>query len=122
MKIAILINFLLHRELVRRFKASRRTQKDKMEAKCCIHEPLLNADDDIDILDLIMIPELHLHIGIVNKLLQVLNEKWGSDEVYIWLALKHIKSEKFYNRVSSKVELISEPILTNIVKLFHSNI
>ena len=72
-----------------------------MEAKCAIHEPLFDAEDDIEILDLIMIPELHLHIGIVNKLIQVLNDKWGDDELFKWLALRRIKSEKFYNRVSS---------------------
>ena len=52
-------------------------------------EPLLNCEDDTLIIDLIPPPELHLHLGIVNKLAGVLNERWIIDNpkennVYKW--------------------------------------
>ena len=61
-----------------------------MDAKCCIHPPLLSGDEDIEILDLIMIPELHLHLGMVNRIAHALNDKWGSDLFYRWCAEKNI--------------------------------
>ena len=81
---------IIFRELQRQFAASKKTQKDKMAAKCCLHEPLLDGDEDTEILDLIMIPELHLHLGMVNKIARVLNEQWGSDQFYRWCAEKNI--------------------------------
>ena len=61
-----------------------------MAAKCCIHPPLLDGDEDMEILDLIMIPELHLHLGMVNRIAHVLNERWGENLFYRWCAEKNI--------------------------------
>ena len=66
-----------------------------MEAKCCIHAPLLDGDEDIEILDLIMIPELHLHLGMVNRISRALNEKWGSNLFYRWCTEKNINVKDY---------------------------
>ena len=47
-----------------------------MDFENCIHEKLFDTPDDTETLDLVPIPELHLMLSIVNKLLALLDEKW----------------------------------------------
>ena len=52
----------------------------------------LGKDDDL-IIDLLSIPELHLHLGIVNRLLQHLNSKYP--HVYEWCERNNIYVQTF---------------------------
>ena len=50
---------------------------DAKSFESCINEPLFDAPDETDILDLIPIPKLHLMLGILNKILATLDERWS---------------------------------------------
>ena len=50
----------------------------------CVQMPLLEGPDSALVLDLIPPPELHLMLGVVNKIFDSLNEKWGEDRAYQW--------------------------------------
>ena len=52
------------RELARKFRQLGVKKKDAKDYFNAIYEPILNGEDDEFILDLLPIPELHLHIGI----------------------------------------------------------
>ena len=85
-----------------RFKAHRdkcrsKGQKDPSAADYnnAVEDPLLDGDDDKDTLDRIAPPELHLHEGIVNKLVEVLNERWieekpGENNFWNWCGRRNI--------------------------------
>ena len=50
---------------------------------------MLNCNKKEKIMNIIPLPELHLHLGIVNKLAGELNERWiidddKEDNVYKW--------------------------------------
>ena len=54
-----------------------------------VNDPLFDHPDNTFILDLIPIPELHLFLGITNKVLSLLNDKWSlltgvQDMAYKW--------------------------------------
>ena len=73
---------------------------------CCVHEDLTNADDELEILDVFMIPELHIFTGIVNRLVQALNEKWNwdnghQDAFYKWCDKHNILYTGFRGKVWS---------------------
>ena len=62
----------------------------------CINQPLFDLPDSTEILFLIPPPELHLFIGIVNKIISLLNEKWSKvsnipDRFYKWAEQNHIQ-------------------------------
>ncbi len=52
--------------------------------KNCISFPLLCGDDDAKVLDVVPPPELHLLLGITNKIFDELNSAWGKDKAYKW--------------------------------------
>ena len=52
------------RALYKSFDEDGASKKDGQDYLNVIHDPLLDGDDDVFILDLLPIPELHLHIGI----------------------------------------------------------
>ena len=63
--------------------------KHAMNFENCVNEPLFDAPDDTCVIDLIPIPELHLMLGIVNKILSLLNDEWSKlsgieDRAYKW--------------------------------------
>ena len=58
-------------------------RKNHVDYKCCIYKPLF-GDGDMEVLDLIMIPELHIFIGIVNRIVHALNVRWGDNGFYKW--------------------------------------
>ena len=43
-------------------------------------------------------PELHLHLGSVNKAVRELNLKWGEDRFYKWCVNKNIELRKYHSR------------------------
>ena len=56
----------------------------------CVQMPLLEGPDSALVLDLIPPPELHLMLGVVNKIFDSLNEEWGEDRAYEWGAKNYI--------------------------------
>lgn len=81
----------MNKKFAKDFKAS--GSKDGKQFYSTVNEPLLNASDEALILDLIPPPELHIMLGISNKLLNKMNEKWGSSNVSAFLARFHIQKD-----------------------------
>ena len=44
----------------------------------------------MEILDIVMIPELHIFLGIVNRIVRALNARWGEDGFYKWCDKNHV--------------------------------
>ena len=63
-----------------------------------MEESLLEGDDDDPISKLIAPPELHLHLGAVNKAARVLNGKWGGDRFYKWCVKNNIELQKYHSK------------------------
>ena len=68
-----------------------------------MHEPLINGKDEEKIIDLIYIPELHIHIGITNRLIRELNDRWeerdrslgAKNPFYKWCHRMNIQVENY---------------------------
>ena len=63
--------------------------KSAAKFKNCVSEPMLDGKDHERTINKIAPPELHLHLGIVNRLVEVLNERWvilttNEDNFYKW--------------------------------------
>ena len=69
------------RKMCREFRAKLESGEaswdDAKNYENCVNLPLFDGPDDTYILDLIPIPELHLLLGITNKILALLNDKWS---------------------------------------------
>ena len=101
------MNVIIFRDNAAKYKAHRdkcrsKGQKDPSAAQYfnCVEDPLLDGDDDEEVLDRVPPPELHLHEGIVNKLVSVLNEKWvdekpGENNFWKWCGRKNIIVQYF---------------------------
>ncbi|PAA77883.1 hypothetical protein BOX15_Mlig011119g7 [Macrostomum lignano] len=50
----------------------------------CVQSPLLPGLDSTELIELVPPPELHIMLGIVNRLLDELNNRWGNDMAYKW--------------------------------------
>ena len=50
----------------------------------CVDMPLLEGPDTTLVLDLIPPQELHLMLGVVNRIFDKLNDSWGEDRAYKW--------------------------------------
>jgi hypothetical protein len=50
----------------------------------CVHPPLLPGADHIRLIDLVPPPELHIMLGVVNKIFDELNTRWGENRAYSW--------------------------------------
>lgn len=85
---------------LRTFGRIRKLSSDYSSAGCplrraaefmnCIHPPLIDADDSELVLNIIPPPELHLMLGISNKLFDELNAAWGDNNAYKWGARYNI--------------------------------
>ena len=83
------------REFRQKLESGEVTWEDAKNFESCVHEPLFDAPDQTLILDLIPIPELHLMLGITNKILKLLDEKWSKlssieNRAYKWCDEYHI--------------------------------
>ena len=63
--------------------------KSAAKFKNSVAEPNLDCPRDTLIMNVIPLPELHLHLGIVNRLATELNDRWiidnpKEDNVYKW--------------------------------------
>ena len=52
--------------------------------KNCIHLPLIKGTDEQLIIEPLSPPELHLFLGITNKIFDTLNERMGDNQIYKW--------------------------------------
>ena len=99
-----LLNLLLYfRQNFRNYEANGSKKHEKFF--CCIHGGAIDADDDLEVLDVLMIPELHIFIGIVNRLVRALNDKLGDDgyedRFYKWCDKNYILYTGFHSKVWS---------------------
>ena len=94
------------RALVAEFNDAGRPIKKAQLFKNCINLPLLNGTDDQFIVDLLPPPELHLHLGITNKLFDTLNERVGNNKIFEWANQKNIVRAQY--RGSSRVTAIGK--------------
>ena len=81
-----------------------------------VHPPLFHGPDDTLILDLIPIPELHVMLGIVNKIFDGLNLAWGDNQAYDWAYKNNIKRVAY--RGGSMNGPGCEDLLQKLDKLF----
>ena len=79
-----------------------------------VNQPLFDLPDSVAILFLIPIPELHLFIGIINRIISLLNDKWSKisgipDRFYKWAEENHIQRlsyrDKSFNGPACKLLL-----------------
>ena len=75
--------------------------KNHIKYKCCVHQPLIDGDDELEILDVVMVPELHIFTGIVNRLVRTLNARWDNghnDKFYKWCDKNYIIYTGFHSK------------------------
>ena len=60
----------------------------------CIHEPIFSGSDETEILDVLVPPELHLLLGIVNHLFQGMKRIWNAAST--WPQKLHISTSPYH--------------------------
>ena len=69
----------------------------------CVRDPIIAGKDHELILHLIHIPELHIHLGITNRLVKELNTGWskisgaGKYPFYKWANQMNIQSQAYWS-------------------------
>ena len=91
----------IFRENADKYNEKKRNSKAKnppsaAEFKNCVRKSLLEGSGPIS--GIVPPPELHLHLGQVNKAVRELNKKWGDDRVYKWCVKKNIELRKYHSR------------------------
>ncbi|PAA90668.1 hypothetical protein BOX15_Mlig012066g1 [Macrostomum lignano] len=72
------------RQFAQQFQAAGQVRAKAKNFKNCVNMPLLPGDDDKEVLMLLPPPELHLLLGVSNRLLDKLNEAWGANRAFEW--------------------------------------
>ena len=72
------------RQNVRDFRDAGMPLRRAQQFQNCVDMPLLEGPDTTLVLDLIPPPELHLMLGVVNRIFDKLNDSWGEDRAYKW--------------------------------------
>ncbi|PAA83701.1 hypothetical protein BOX15_Mlig016295g3 [Macrostomum lignano] len=72
------------RHLASEFQAAGGHQPLAKNFANCVQPPLLPGSDSAELLDVVPPPELHMMLGIVNRLLDALNASWGGNKAYEW--------------------------------------
>ena len=86
--------------------------KSAAKFKNCVNEPLVAGENHELIIDIIYIPELHIHLGIVNRLVRELNDRWeknegaGKNPFYKWAEKMNIQSEGYWSIQIMKYSLL----------------
>ena len=75
---------------------SRKEQKKASSFECCMNHPLLPGKEEDDILDLCPPCELHILLGICNKLADSLDKTMGENKFFKWLSAKAIVREDYF--------------------------
>ncbi len=78
------------RLMFKEFNKAGRIWNKAQKFENCINEPLLDGEDETEILDVIPPPELHLMLGAVNRIFDALNSAWGDDNAYKWASKNNI--------------------------------
>ena len=81
----------------------------------CINKPLFDFDKDTEIIDLIPLPELHLLIGVVNKLYESMLTEF-EEESKEWVQECHVDREVYFGKSSFNGNS-SKKLLNNVDKL-----
>ena len=82
------------REQNQKFMASSKNKAADFDN--CINNPLFSGPDATTIFEICPPDELHLLLGIVLKITDELNDKWGNDRLNKWLEENGIKRESYY--------------------------
>ena len=93
------ISIYLFRENAANYNEKKRKSKAKnppsaAEFKNCVNKSLLEGSGPIS--GIVPPPELHLHLGSVNKAVKELNKKWGGDRFYKWCVKQNIQLLKYH--------------------------
>ena len=89
-KTARLRTFGRMRECARKYAEDGSNKKNAPKFYSCINAPLFSHADNVELLDIIVTPPLHLLLGTANHLLDKLNEEWGQNRAYEWASARHI--------------------------------
>ena len=84
------------RALSQAFQNSGQPWNKAKNYKNCVNLPLIPGEDEEFLLDLVPPPELHIMLGVVNKLLDELNTLWGNNRAYAWSHAKLICRENYH--------------------------
>ncbi len=58
--------------------------------------PLFSREDEEKILSLIPPPELHLMLGVMNKIFEAVNKAWGNNKAHQWAQRNGIAKAEYY--------------------------
>lgn len=72
------------RGFVKDFRNAGMPMRRAQQFQNCVNMPLIQGSDSTLVLDLIPPPELHLMLGIVNRIFDSLNQQWGEGKAYEW--------------------------------------
>ena len=71
--------------LSEKFARAKGKEKKASNFKNCVNAPLLLGQDSDTVLSLVPPPQLHIMLGICNKVIDELNGHFKNDEIYEWL-------------------------------------
>jgi hypothetical protein len=115
-----------------KFVAGGSKVKDAPKYKNCIRPCLLKEEDDVLVLDSIPPPQLHLHMGGVNSVMDVVMELWGEAEMLAWCKRNGVMRRGYQGgtfdgnnskRILEKLEALEAecpPVCRPLVKLLWS--
>ena len=110
---ADLRTFGFNREQARKFQANKKTA-----AKDCfnvVNEPVLDAEDDDYILDVIFISSLHINLGLVFKILQELDDELVKIGHHGWV-LDWLKKNSILGERDANLNDLNGPATTKFLK------
>lgn len=108
--------------------------EDAKDYKSSVYPPLFDQDDATLLLSLIPPPELHLLLGVVNRIFDQLNKEWGEDRAYKWAQSQNIARLEYRGgsmagnackKVLEKTEELAKALPKELLKfaeaLYHFN-
>ncbi len=81
-----------------RFNRKGRPWAGAKKNKNCIDMPLHSGEDEEKILSLIPAPELHLMLGVMNKIFGEVKKAWGNNKAHEWAQRNGIAKAEYYGR------------------------
>jgi hypothetical protein len=117
------------KEMVQAFRSSGGQLQKAGEFMNCVHDPILQGEYTLPIIQLIPPPELHLMLGAVNKIYDELNRIWGDDLAYKFAAKHNITRIGYHGgsmegnqckMILSKVKLLMTELPPPLHKFGHA--
>jgi hypothetical protein len=78
------------REKAEAFRSAGSRQQAAKHFANCVRSPLLPGADSDPLLKVVPPPELHIMLGVVNRIFDELNAAWGEDNAYKWGHSVHV--------------------------------